>query len=198
MSLNIRNIMREYDVILASSSPRRRELIKLICPQARILPPDCDERLPADTRIEKAAEYLSDLKCRSVAEKFEDSVVIGCDTIVISDGAIFGKPKDEQDAKRMLLALSGKEHHVISGVTIGYKKKFLSFSVSTGVTFRALSEEDIDLYISSGEPMDKAGAYAIQGLGSLMVAKIDGEFYNVVGLPVSEIAEKLDSFLLPE
>ena len=95
----------------------------------------------------------------------------------------------------MLRALSGKQHTVVSGVTIGYQKKYLSFSVRTGVTFRELSDTDIDIYCRSGEPMDKAGAYGIQGLGSLLVQKIDGEFYNVVGLPVSDIAANLEGFL---
>ena len=95
----------------------------------------------------------------------------------------------------MLRALSGKQHTVVSGVTIGYQKKYLSFSVRTGVTFRELSDTDIDIYCRSGEPMDKAGGYGIQGLGSLLVQKIDGEFYNVVGLPVSDIAANLEGFL---
>ena len=164
MSLSIRDTLREYDVILASSSPRRRELIKLICPQFRVIPPECSERLPRDVSTLKAAEYLSDVKCRCIADVYDDSLVIGCDTVVICSGAIFGKPADEEDAKRMLRALSGREHSVISGVTVGYK----------------------------------AGAYGIQGMGSLLVEKLDGEFYNVVGLPVSELAARLDGFLQNE
>ena len=195
MSLSIRDTLREYDVILASSSPRRRELIKLICPQFRVIPPECSERLPKEVSTLKAAEYLSDVKCRCIADVYDDSLVIGCDTVVICSGAIFGKPADEEDAKRMLRALSGREHSVISGVTVGYKKRFLTFSVTTKVTFRQLTEEDIDIYVKSGEPMDKAGAYGIQGMGSLLVEKLDGEFYNVVGLPVSELAARLEGFL---
>lgn len=195
MSLTIRDTLREYDVILASSSPRRRELIKLICSDFRVIPPECDEKLPADISTYDAAEYLSDLKCRYIADIYDNSVVIGCDTVVICDGAIFGKPANDEDAKRMLRALSGKEHSVISGVTIGYNKRYLSFSVDTKVTFRQLSETDIDAYVRSGEPLDKAGAYGIQGAGSLLVEKINGDFYNVVGLPVSELAVKLEGFL---
>lgn len=195
MSLTVREELREYDVILASSSPRRKELLNLICPTFRVIPPQCEEKLPPELSVDKAAEYLSDLKCRSIAEVYENSLVIGCDTMVICDNAIYGKPSDEEDAKRMLRALSGREHKVISGVTIGFKKKYLSFSVSTNVKFHTLSETDIDYYCRSGEPMDKAGAYGIQGFGSLLVEKIDGEYYNVVGLPVSEMAQRLGSFL---
>ena len=195
MSLTVREELREYDVILASSSPRRKELLNLICHTFRIIPPQCEEKLPPELSVDKAAEYLSNLKCKSIAEVYENSLVIGCDTMVICDNAIYGKPADEEDAKRMLRALSGREHKVISGVTIAFKKKFLSFSVSTKVKFHTLSETDIEYYCRSGEPMDKAGAYGIQGLGSLLVERIDGEYYNVVGLPVSEIAQRLGSFL---
>ena len=195
MSLTIRDTLREYDVILASSSPRRKELLQLICTNFRVIPPECDEKLPANIPTSEAAEYLSDLKCRYIADIYDNSVVIGCDTMVICEGVIFGKPGSEEDARRMLRALSGKQHTVVSGVTIGYQKKYLSFSVRTGVTFRELSDTDIDIYCRSGEPMDKAGAYGIQGLGSLLVQKIDGEFYNVVGLPVSDIAANLEGFL---
>ena len=195
MSLSIRDTLREYDVILASSSPRRKELLQLICSNFRVIPPECDEKLPANIPTNEAAEYLSDLKCRYIADIYDNSIVIGCDTMVICGGVIYGKPSDEDDAKRMLLALSGKEHVVVSGVTIGYQKRFLSFSVNTKVTFRNLSDADIDIYCRSGEPLDKAGAYGIQGIGSMLVKKIDGDFYNVVGLPVSEIAENLEGFL---
>jgi len=195
MSLTIRDTLREYDVILASSSPRRKELLQLICTNFRVIPPECDEKLPANIPTSEAAEYLSDLKCRYIADIYDNSVVIGCDTMVICEGVIFGKPGSEEDARRMLRALSGKQHTVVSGVTIGYQKKYLSFSVRTGVTFRELSDTDIDIYCRSGEPMDKAGGYGIQGLGSLLVQKIDGEFYNVVGLPVSDIAANLEGFL---
>ncbi len=195
MSLSIRDTLREYDVILASSSPRRKELLQLICSNFRVIPPECDEKLPSNIPTNEAAEYLSDLKCRYIADIYDNSIVIGCDTMVICGGVIYGKPSDEDDAKRMLLALSGKEHMVVSGVTIGYQKRFLSFSVNTKVTFRNLSDADIDIYCRSGEPLDKAGAYGIQGIGSMLVKKIDGDFYNVVGLPVSEIAENLEGFL---
>ena len=195
MSLTIRETLREYDVILASSSPRRKELLNLLCPTFRVIPPDVDEKLPAGVSSTQAAEFLSDLKCRYIADIYENSVVIGCDTIVVLDNAIFGKPLNEEDAARMLRALSGRTHTVISGVTIGYKKKYLSFSAATKVTFHQLSEEDINAYCRSGEPLDKAGAYGIQGLGSLLVKGIEGEYYNVVGLPVSEIAQRIGVFL---
>lgn len=182
MSLTIRDTLREYDVILASSSPRRKELLQLICSNFRVIPPECDEKLPSDIPTSEAAQFLSDLKCRYIADIYDNSVVIGCDTMVICGGVIYGKPLDEQDARRMLRALSGKEHTVVSGVTVGYRKKFLSFSVETKVTFRELSDEDIDIYCRSGEPLDKAGAYGIQGIGAVLVEKLDGDFFTVMGL----------------
>ena len=194
MSLSIRDTLREYDVILASSSPRRKDLLQLICSNFRVIPPECDEKLPADIPTSEAAEFLSDIKCRYIAEIYENSIVIGCDTMVICGGVIYGKPHDEEDARRMLRALSGKEHTVVSGVTIGYQKKFLSFSVSTAVTFRHLSDADIDIYCRSGEPMDKAGAYGIQGKGSLLISGIDGDFFNVMGLPVVLLERMLAEF----
>lgn len=198
--MNIENLLSEYDVILASASPRRKELMGLICNDFRVIPSDCGEDIPEDIKPEDTAEYLSQIKCGCIAEVYRNALVIGCDTVVICDGKTLGKPKDEQDAREMLKMLSGKTHQVITGVTIscgnpscGGKKS--SFSVCTDVTFRTLSDEDISGYVQTGEPMDKAGAYGIQGKGALLAEKINGDFYNVVGLPVSELAAKLKEFI---
>ena len=166
-----------------------------MCENFRVIPSDCDEKIPEDVTPELAPEYLSGIKCRCIASVYDLSVVIGCDTVVICDGEVLGKPVDEADAIRMLKMLSGKTHHVVTGVTLGRGCRYSSFSVDTAVTFRELSDEEIKAYVKSGEPMDKAGAYGIQGLGALLVEKIDGDFYNVVGLPVSRLAEELHEFL---
>ena len=193
--MNINDMLLEYDVILASASPRRKELMQIICSNYRIIPSDCEEILPEDIVPEMAAEYISNAKCRCIAGVYDNSLVIGCDTVVINDGIVLGKPSDKDNAAHMLRSLSGKTHKVITGVTIGKGRHFSSFSTTTEVTFRNLSEEDIQDYIATGEPMDKAGAYGIQGFGSLLVEKINGDFYNVVGLPVSDLAAELKKFL---
>ncbi len=189
--MTIRDILNEYDVILASASPRRKELMEYICTSFRVIPADCDETLPDDIAPEKAAQYLSKKKCECIAGVYQSSLVIGCDTVVICDGKLLGKPADEQDARDMLKTLSGKVHEVRTGVTVRCGSKELSFTEVTKVKFRVLSDETIDAYIASGEPMDKAGAYGIQGYGALLAEKIDGDFFNVVGLPVSELAERI-------
>ncbi len=185
----------EYDVILASASPRRKELLSLMCENFRVIPSDCDETIPADVAAELAPEYLSGIKCRCIASVYDLSVVIGCDTVVICGGKVLGKPADEADAIKMLESLSGKTHDVITGVTIGRGCRYRSFSVDTKVTFRELGRDEILTYVKSGEPMDKAGAYGIQGKGALLVEKIEGDFFNVVGLPVSRLAEEMHEFL---
>ena len=190
-----KDLLLEYDVILASQSPRRKELLQLICDNFRIIPSDCEEKIPQDILPEMIAEYLSNLKCRCIAEIYDNSLVIGCDTVVICDGVVLGKPVDEKDAGRMLSILSGKTHKVITGCTLAINKKYMSFSVETKVKFRNITDEQIAAYIATGEPMDKAGAYGIQGVGSLLVEKIDGDYFNVVGLPVSELAVQIRNFL---
>ncbi|MBR1562478.1 MAG: septum formation protein Maf [Ruminococcus sp.] len=194
MSLKIINRISGCDVILASASPRRKELLELITDNFRVIPSDCDETLPEGIVPEDTAEYLSRIKCMSIAEVYESSIVIGCDTVVIC-GEVMGKPSDREDAERMLRLLSGRTHKVITGVTLAYKGKSISFSEVTEVTFLELSDEDIALYLDSGEPFDKAGAYGIQGLGSMLVSGIKGDFFNVVGLPVSRLAGELGTFL---
>ncbi len=194
MSLKITEKLSGFDVILASASPRRKELLGLICKSFRIIPSDCDETLPGNIAPEDTAAYLSKVKCESIAAVYESSLVIGCDTVVVC-GEVMGKPEDAEDAKRMLGALSGRDHKVITGVTLSYKGESVTFDEVTKVRFLKLDDRDIELYIESKEPFDKAGAYGIQGLGAMLVERIDGDFFNVVGLPVSRLAEELERFL---
>lgn len=181
-------------IILASASPRRKELLKKIFSEFDICPSDADETIPENIECGQSAEYLAVKKALAVAENNSDSLVIGCDTVVICNEKIMGKPSDNNDAYSMLEMLSGKTHTVITGVCLCMNKKSMSFSVRTNVEFYNLTDDEIKNYISSGEPSDKAGAYGIQGAGSLFVKKIDGDFYNVVGLPVAELNRKIKQF----
>lgn len=181
-------------IILASASPRRQELLKYIVPEFEIIPADVDETLPEGTVSEKAAEFLASKKAKHIAKQYPDSVVIGSDTVVIIDGIILGKPADKSDAERMLKLLSGRTHKVITGVCIAYGEKTDSFSCETKVTFYPLTDKEILDYIATGEPMDKAGAYGIQGYGSVLAEGIEGDFFNVMGLPVAMLKRRLEKF----
>ncbi len=194
--MTIKNLMMEYDVILASASPRRKELMQLICPSFRVIPADCGEAVPEAMNAADVPAFLSYQKCKCIADVYQKAVVIGCDTVVTTaDGEILGKPKDEKDAARMLRLLSGRMHTVDTGVSICYKGRTETFTETTKVWFKDLTDEEIEDYINTGEPMDKAGAYGIQGEGTLLVDKIEGDFFNVVGLPVSKLAIKLHDML---
>lgn len=172
-------------IILASKSPRRQELLKFITEDFTVKTAEVDETLPKNIEPQDAVLYLSKIKTQPF--KNENDIVIGADTVVAIDGKILGKPRDTADARDMLRLLSGKTHSVFTGVTIIKNKTVQSFYCETRVTFFELSNEEIDRYISTGEPLDKAGAYGIQGYGSLLVEKIDGDYFNVVGLPVSKV-----------
>lgn len=176
-------------LILASKSPRRRELLSLITTDFVVKSADVDETLPEDISPQKAVEYLSKIK----AEPFNngENIVIGADTVVAVDGKILGKPADRQQAFEMLKSLSGKYHSVFTGVTVIKPEKSVTFSVETKVKFFDLTDDEIDSYIATGECDDKAGAYGIQGKGSLLVEKIDGDYFNVVGLPISKLNKYL-------
>lgn len=176
-------------IILASQSPRRQELLKLITNDFEIKVSNVDETLPSGISPKDAVLYLSKIK----AEPFKNGsdIIIGADTVVALDGKILGKPKNDENAREMLKFLSGKAHSVFTGVTLIKGDIKRSFSVETKVKFFDLTDEEIDEYIKTGEPADKAGAYGIQGYGSLLVEKIDGDYFNVVGLPVSKLAREL-------
>lgn len=196
MSLKIRRLLKDKKVVLASQSPRRKELLKIICEDFEICPAQGEEILPENTPAVEAAQLLARNKCGEVSQKYgEDAIVIACDTIVVVDGEIMGKPQNPAQAEDMLRSLSGKTHSVISGVAFCINEKIYSFSETTKVTFRQLSDEAIADYITTGEPFDKAGAYGIQGFGSLLVSRIEGDYFNVVGLPLSSLAENLEQLL---
>lgn len=179
-------------LILASKSPRRKELLSLITEDFVIKSADVDETLPKGITPERAVVFLSKIKAQPLANS--QDTVIGADTVVAVDNKILGKPKDRNDAFSMLKLLSGKNHSVFTGVTVISPKKSTSFFVETKVKFFDLTDGEIIRYIDTGEPFDKAGAYGIQDKGSLLVEKIDGDYFNVVGLPVSTLNRVLADF----
>jgi len=179
-------------IILASGSPRRKELLSYITDDFEVSVSDVEEIIPENTNPFEASEYLAKLKAESVSEKYPDRLVIGCDTSVILDGEIMGKPADENQCREYLERLSGKIHVVATGCCIilnGISKTFTEF---TKVYFRNLTDSEITDYISSGEPFDKAGGYGIQGKGSLFITRIEGDFFNVVGLPVCRLNTEIN------
>ena len=182
------------NLILASGSPRRQELLRLITEDFTVSPVDADETLPEGMPVEMAAAYLADLKASTAAKIFPESLIIGCDTVVLLGDEIMGKPKDREDAHRMLRALSGQTHSVLTGSSLYYGKQTTVFTTETLVTFYPLSDAEIEAYLDTGEPFDKAGAYGIQGKGSLLVKEIEGDYFNVVGLPVAGLSSKLKQF----
>jgi septum formation protein len=174
-------------LILASQSPRRLELLKQITDQFEVIPSSAEEKFDYGLRPEENARILARAKAEDVAKNYPDCWVIGADTIVALHQEIFGKPEDVADAQRMLSRLSGKEHRVMTGVCVVSPKKTLDKAVTSSVRFKALTNEDISNYIQTGEPMDKAGAYAIQGKGSFMVREFSGSKSNIIGLPLDEL-----------
>ena len=175
-------------LVLASQSPRRQELLRQIAAEFVIDPSEFDEETCFGATPAQFAERCAQHKAGTVARRRRgaDEVVLGADTIVVLAGEIFGKPRDAADAGRMLRALSGRTHQVISGIAVvAPDGKLSSTAVSSDVEFKELSGADIDWYIASGEPMDKAGAYAIQGLAKKFIAGYRGDYDNIVGLPVA-------------
>mgnify|MGYP002715385411 CR=1 FL=1 len=181
--------------ILASASPRRQELLKYIVNDFDISPADIDETIPDCVSSQDAAEFLAVKKAAHVAKQYPNSVVIGCDTVVIINDMILGKPHDKHEAEKMLNLLSGRTHNVITGVCFFKNGVSRSFSEITSVTFYSLSQSDIDNYITTKDPFDKAGGYGIQGVGSVLVKGIIGDFFNVVGLPVARLKRELNEFI---
>lgn len=187
-------------IILASGSPRRRELMDREGFEFTVITSKAEENYDPSLPPQEIAQSLAKLKAQAVAsalpaQDLEDSIVIGADTIVALDGVIYGKPADASDACRMLRELSGKTHQVITGVCIICNKDAQAFAQSTNVNFKELSGIEIQEYVASGEPLDKAGAYGIQGLGGKLVDSIDGDFDNVVGLPIKTLAPKLRALM---
>lgn len=179
-------------VILASASPRRQELLSLICDSFTVEPADIDESVTENIPLEKMPEYLALKKAGHIHDRHYDDIVIGCDTGVFIDELMLGKPATKEGACEILQMLSGKKHKVITGCAIFYKDRVLSFSQETEVEFYKLTKAEIKAYVETGEPMDKAGAYGIQGKGAVLVKGITGDYYNVVGLPIAELKRKLE------
>lgn len=181
-------------LILASQSPRRKELLSSLGYEYEVCPADIDETVPKDVESIYVPEILSRNKALYVLGQNPDAVVIGSDTVVICDGQILGKPQSEEEARLILSLLSGKKHKVATGLCVCSKEKTRSLVSVTDVYFHELTQNLIDAYIATGEPMDKAGAYGIQGVGSVLVRKIDGDYFTVMGLPLSQTARLLSEF----
>ena len=182
------------NIILASASPRRKELLKQITEDFEISVSSVEEIVPDNIPAEEVPQFLSTLKARDVALNYPDKLVIGADTCVLCNGKILGKPKDNDDAYNMLSLLSGKTHSVITGCTLVKNGKSISFSVTTEVEFFKLTDQEIYDYIATNEPFDKAGGYGIQSKGGLLVKEINGDYFNVVGLPIAKLKKIMDSF----
>ncbi|MGM9522452.1 MAG: Maf family protein [Oscillospiraceae bacterium] len=176
-------------IVLASASPRRRELLREMGLESFEICPSSHEEAPAPGLTPRdTVAYIAEGKAREVLRNYgPDDIIIAADTLVYLDGAPLGKPKDKADAARMLSMLSGREHQVLTGLAVSRGEKLLKYAESTDVRFRPLTQDEIHWYVNSGEPMDKAGAYGIQGLGRLLIEGINGDYFNVVGLPVCRL-----------
>lgn len=184
-------------ILLASGSPRRRELLAMIAPGFAVAPGrDVDESYPSDIPAEKVAEYLSKVKADAYIDLLaDDEIIITADTVVIIDGRILGKPAGRDDAVAMLRSLSGRRHKVVTGVTVTAKDRSISFDETTVVEFAHLNDDEIDAYVDTFRPYDKAGAYGIQEwIGAVGIKGIEGCYYNVMGLPVHTLYHRLKEF----
>lgn len=189
--------LEHLDVILASASPRRYELLKSTGINFKVIKSGFDE---SSISVKNPMDYVQEVayqKGHVVAHKYPDKLVISADTIVVEEGKILGKPKNEDDAFNILLTLSGRSHIVLTSFALFLLKysKSIVETVSTEVTMRSLHNDEIWAYVNTGEPMDKAGAYAIQGQGAMLVEKINGSYTNVVGFPLAKFFTTLDHFL---
>lgn len=182
-------------IILASKSPRRKELLGILGVDFDVVTSDIDEASFACCTPQQLASKLSVEKAKAVCSKVKtQDIIISADTIVVFDNKIMGKPKNTHEAAQMLKTLSGNTHHVITGVTVMSSNELLTEAVTTEVEFRPLGDEEISAYIRTGEPMDKAGAYGIQGKASVFINRINGDYFNVVGLPLSKLCIMLKHF----
>lgn len=184
-------------LILASQSPRRQELLSMLGLPFEVMVSDTDETIP-QTDPAKVVEKLSVRKAEAVSCQVTGAIVIGADTVVSVDGRILGKPKDKEEAREMITLLQGRSHMVYTGVTIQGTKaggQICTFSVGTRVNVAPMNEKEIEAYIASEEPYDKAGAYGIQGLFGKFIEGIEGDYYNVVGLPVHRLYKELNKLI---
>jgi septum formation protein len=179
-------------LILASGSPRRRQLLELAGYSFTVVSADVDETSPPGVPVAQVPELLARKKATAVAHRYPGAVIIAADTVVLLDEEILGKPKDAEDAKAMLARLSGRTHRVVTGVCIQNGASEECFSTVTEVSFRSLAPADIDYYVTRFKPFDKAGSYAIQEwIGLIGIERIDGDYYNVMGLPIGEVVPRL-------
>ncbi|MBQ6612643.1 MAG: septum formation protein Maf [Alistipes sp.] len=194
----LHNKLRDYVVVLASASPRRRELLAATGIDFRLAPKfDCDESYPTTLPAEDVAPYLSALKSHAYPHSLaHNELLITADTVVILGNDVLGKPKDEEEARATLRRLSGNDHYVITGVTLRMQGSERTFSSRSRVRFATLTEEQIDYYVDNYRPMDKAGAYGIQEwIGYVGIEELEGSFYNVMGLPVQRLCRELEAFI---
>ncbi|MBP3938802.1 MAG: septum formation inhibitor Maf [Clostridia bacterium] len=182
------------EIILASASPRRKELLETAGISFTVKVADVEEVIEKNMSADKVVMSLALQKASAVAKDNPDAVVIGADTVVVLDGEILGKPKSEENAVELLMMLSGRVHTVYTGVAIIKGEKVKNFCEATQVEFYPLEKEEIEAYVATKEPMDKAGAYGIQGRGCVLIKKINGDYFNVVGLPVSAVYRELRDF----
>lgn len=178
-------------LILASNSPRRKELLMQARLTFSVVASTIEEQVDRSLPPEQVVQRLALEKANDVFSRHQDAVVIGADTVVVSDGEILGKPLHRMDAKETLRLLSEQTHSVFTGVAIVSANGYVAFAEETKVTFWPLTDEEIDAYLDTGEPFDKAGSYGIQGLGALFVKEIAGDYFNVVGLPLSKTVREL-------
>lgn len=178
-------------IILASASPRRKEILELADLKFDIMPSNAQE-ITTKTAPNEVVMELASIKAKDIYEKSEkQSMIVGADTVVAYQGQILGKPTDEADAKRMLTMLSGQTHEVYTGVCVIEDEQIKTFYEETKVTFYEISDEQIDRYIKTGEPMDKAGSYGIQGKAAVFIKGIEGDYYNVVGFPIARFLQEI-------
>ena len=189
--------LNQYHIVLASNSPRRKELLGGLGLdfEVKVLP-DVDESYPSSLPVAQIAEYIALKKAEAYRQAMSpNDLVITADTVVIADDEVMGKPHDAADARRMLKKLSGQVHHVVTGVCLTSRKMQRHFSVTTAVTFKTLSDAEIDYYIERYQPFDKAGAYGVQEwIGYVGVTQLEGSYFNVMGLPVQRIYTELQHF----
>lgn len=200
-TIDVRNdVCRKMDIsmnkiILASGSPRRKELIETLKIPFSVIVSDIDENIDENANLVDEIEKLSYKKALAVFKDHKDAVVIGADTIVVHNNEVLGKPKTEENAIKMLNKIQGDWHEVITAVSIISVKQSETFSVVSRVHFYPMDDEEIKLYVNSKEPLDKAGAYAIQGEGSRYIKEIKGDYYSIMGLPISELYRRIKKYL---
>lgn len=182
-------------IILASASPRRKELMELAGYDFEVICADIVEVVPEEAMPQEVVMSLALQKAQAVAAEHKEAVVIGSDTVVVLDGKILGKPHSEQEACEMLRSLSGRTHKVFTGVAIVCGGKVKNFFDETDVEFYSLGDDEIKKYVATGEPTDKAGAYGIQGKGSVLVKRINGDFFSVMGLPIAKLYREMSDFV---